>query len=130
MSETLFTVALPSLIHRVGGDKAKDLKAIALQYQCQVKRVRRSRNWTLKGKLIDIDSVQSELAKLDASGFRFVIDKVAPVLEANRDLLVPLETKLARLIAENDGITLHQLMEETGCTIAQARQARLGSDNF
>ena len=54
-------IALPSIIHRIGGETAKQAKAIALQNECEFKRVRRSRNWSVTGKAIKVQTYALQL---------------------------------------------------------------------
>lgn len=135
------TISLPSLIHRIGREEVNQAKAIALQYHCELKRVRRSRNWGITGEAINIQSfaaylranetggspLQKEQAKR-AAGFGYLIKKIATALLDHADKLEPLEAKLARLITENPNITLAELVHITDCTLAQARTARSQDD--
>ena len=124
------TISLPSLIHRIGREEVKQAKEIALQYDCELKRVRRSRNWQLSGGAISIQSCTTQL-KTDHSGqFRFLIQKIETALLDHADKLEPLEAKLARLIAANTNITLTELMHITDCTLAEARTARFQTDTW
>ncbi|MEF1339629.1 ribosome recycling factor family protein, partial [Vibrio rotiferianus] len=54
MKDTTITIPLPSLIHRIGGDNAKRAKAIAVEKKCELKRIRRSRNWQITGEALDL----------------------------------------------------------------------------
>ncbi|WP_076410463.1 ribosome recycling factor family protein [Shewanella sp. UCD-KL12] len=135
------TISLPSLIHRIGREEVNQAKAIALQYQCELKRVRRSRNWGLTGEAINIQSFAASLRTKDAAGselktervknitgFSYLIKKIATALLGHADKLEPLEVKLVRLIAETPNITLAELVHITDCTLAQARTARSQDD--
>ena len=122
------TIRLPSLIHRIGSDKAKQAKAIAVQYDCELKRVRRSRNWALVGKAL---SIQEFVAGLQAQGdeeLRYLVSKVSTALLEHADKLEPLDAKLNRLIIQNPGVTLAELMQLTECTLVEARLARFNAD--
>lgn len=55
------TISLPSLIHRIGRDAVKQAQGIAKQYDCELKRVRRSRNWCIVGGAIQIQSCTAHL---------------------------------------------------------------------
>lgn len=122
------SLPLPSLIHRIGREAAKNAQAIALQSNCELKRVRRSRNWEVIGEAIKIQSFSTELKKQGDGRFNFLIKKIDTGLLSHSDKLEPLEAKLARLIAANSNITLAELMHITDCTLAEARTARLNSD--
>ncbi len=112
MKETKITISLPSLIHRIGGDHAKRAKTLAAEKQCDLKRIRRSRNWQIS----------------EAEVMRFAINKIEQALLAHQDKLEPLDVKLIRLVRQNPNITLAELMAETNCTLVQARTARFDAE--
>ena len=122
------TIQLPSLIHRIGGEKAKQAREIALLYQCDVKRVRRSRNWAITGEAISIQSFIERLKTDNDSGFGYLIQKIATALLGHADKLEPLDIKLRRLIRENPNLTLGELIQLTQCTLAEVRVARFHVD--
>ncbi|MBB1321531.1 ribosome recycling factor family protein [Shewanella sp. SR43-8] len=122
------TIQLPSLIRRIGGEKAKQAREIALQYQCDVKRVRRSRNWAITGEAISIQSFIERLKTDNDAGFGYLIQKIATALLGHADKLEPLDIKLRRLIRENPNLTLGELIQLTQCTLAEARVARFDVD--
>ncbi|WP_165313906.1 ribosome recycling factor family protein [Vibrio ziniensis] len=117
------TIHFPSLVRRIGGEKAKELKAIALEHQCELKRIRRSRNWKISGFVEQLCSFNQQIkGDQTVADYPFVAQKIAdailPLLQAS------LPDRLAELIANNQNITLAELMEKTGCTVTQARLAR------
>jgi hypothetical protein len=118
------TIRLPSLIHRIGGDKAKQAKAIAVQCHCELKRVRRSRNWGISGEAIKIQSFTERLKMENADEFGYLIQKIDTALLDHADKLAPLDAKLARLLHDKPNITLGELIQLTQCTVAEARVAR------
>ena len=123
------SISLPSLIHRIGREAVKQAQAIVLQHDCELKRVRRSRNWCIGGQAIAIQHCVANLkAKGKADEFRFLIQKLETALLQHTDKLEPLEVKLIRLINENPSITLGELIQLTQCTIAEARLARFEAD--
>ncbi len=122
------TIPLPSLIHRIGGEHAKRAKMIAMDKGCELKRVRRSRNWQVSGEALDLKTFLDHLKAEESEALCFVINKMEVGLVAHQDKLEPLEAKLIRLVVENPNITLAELMAETNCTIAQARTARFDAD--
>lgn len=121
-------VRLPSLIHRIGSDKTKQAKAIAVQYDCELKRVRRSRNWALIGNAIHVQAFVAGLQTQGDEGFRYLMTKVSVALLEHGDKLEPLEAKLHRLITQNLGVTLAELMQLTQCSLVEARVARFNAD--
>lgn len=122
------SISVPSLIHRIGGDKVKHAKVIAGEFHCELKRVRRSRNWVLIGQPFHIVDYCAQLKVVSEVDFRHLIKKIDTSLLKHADKLEPLEEKLARLITENPNITLSELVHMTDCTIAEARAARFDSD--
>ncbi|MGR5237188.1 ribosome recycling factor family protein [Vibrio alfacsensis] len=128
MKDTSITIPLPSLIHRVGGDQAKRAKAIAVEKKCEMKRIRRSRNWQIAGEALDLKAFLDHIKAEEPEPMRFVINKMEVGLAKHSDKLEPLEAKLIRLVLENPNITLAELMSETNCTISQARIARFEAE--
>lgn len=123
------SIPLPSLIHRIGRETVKRAQAIALQHSCELKRIRRSRNWSITGQAIAIQSCCSELkAQSDTAEFAFMIKKLESALLQHADKLEPLSAKLVRLINQNPAITLGELMQQTQCTLSEARLARFEVD--
>ncbi|MDV6252302.1 ribosome recycling factor family protein [Vibrio sp. EA2] len=128
MDSNQLTISLPSLIHRIGGDQAKRAKMIAMEKKCELKRVRRSRNWVVTGEALDLNCFLEQIKSEEPEALRFVIKKMEVGLAAHQDKLEPLEAKLIRLVVDNPNVTLAELMAETNCTIAQARTARFDAE--
>ncbi|CAM2774084.1 ribosome recycling factor family protein [Vibrio mytili] len=128
MSLNTLTIPLPSLIHRIGGEHAKRAKVIAVEKGCELKRIRRSRNWQISGEALNLKRVLDHLSVEESEAFGFMISKLEVGLSAHQDKLEPLEEKLVRLVLQNSNITLAELMAETNCTIAQARSARFEAE--
>lgn len=128
------SISLPSLIHRIGREAVKQAQAIAAQYDCELKRVRRSRNWCIVGAAIKIQSctarLQAEQLLMADGAFRYLIQKLESALLQHADKLEPLDAKLIRLITDNPAITLGELMQQTQCTITEARLARFQADSW
>lgn len=127
------TILLPSLIHRIGREAVKQAQAIATQYDCELKRVRRSRNWCIVGAAIKIQSctahLQAEQRLMADGAFRYLIQKLESALLQYADKLELLDAKLIRLITDNPAITLGELMQLTQCTVTEARLARFQADS-
>ncbi|UCX05866.1 MULTISPECIES: ribosome recycling factor family protein [Shewanella] len=124
------TISLPSLIHRIEGNNVKHAKAIALQSGCELKRVRRSRNWLIIGSAIQVQSFSMRLKTEQAEAFGYLIQKIDTGLLGHADKLESLENKLKRLIIQSPNITLSELMQITDCTVAEARVARFNADLY
>ncbi len=133
-------IALASLIHRIGGETAKQAKAIALQHECELKRVRRSRNWIVTGDAIKLQTYAAQLKaeqmisqKLNKQGvgeFHYLIKKIETALLGHADKLETLEVKLLRLVTQFPSITLSELVSLTHCTEVEARVARFEADSW
>ncbi|PMG40960.1 ribosome recycling factor family protein [Shewanella sp. 10N.286.52.B9] len=124
------TIALPSLFHRIGGSAAKQAKDMAKQYGCELKRVRRSRNWQLVGDAVNIQSFAAQLHGQANTEFAHLIKKINIALLEHSDKLEPLAVKLVRLLTERPSTTLAELIQSTGCTEAEARVARFDADSW
>ncbi|ABV88572.1 ribosome recycling factor family protein [Shewanella pealeana] len=128
------TISLPSLIHRIGREAVKQAQTLAQQFNCELKRVRRSRNWGVTGEAISIQSFcqQLKIVQIGSGGseFTYLIRKIDAALLSHADKLEPLEAKLVRLIREDPNITLAELMHMTECTQAEARAARFDADTW
>ncbi|MFT5709266.1 MAG: hypothetical protein ACI9ES_003574 [Oceanospirillaceae bacterium] len=133
-------IALPSLIHRIRGETAKQAKAIALQYECELKRTRRSRNWRITGDAKKVQTYGEQLKahqmisqKLNKQGdgeFHYLIKKIETALLEHADKLETVEAKLIRLITQIPSITLSELILLTHCTEAEARVARFEAEGW
>ncbi|MCG9739652.1 ribosome recycling factor family protein [Shewanella insulae] len=128
MNEAI-VIALPSLIHRIGREKVTQAQTLADDFGCSLKRVRRSRNWQLAGGAVDVQSFTQALKQCQPVMAPYLITKLEAGLLPHADKLEPLEVKLVRMIRETPGITLGELMEQTQCTIIEARQARFEADS-
>ncbi len=124
------TISLPALIHRIGRDLANQAKDLALLNSCELKRVRRSRNWAVTGEAVNIQSFKEQLKSQTSNEWIYLIKKLETALLSHADKLEPLPVKLARLITENANITLAELMHLTDCTISEARTARFKADTW
>ncbi|MEZ9237439.1 ribosome recycling factor family protein [Shewanella sp. 10N.286.52.A9] len=130
MHKDAITISLPSLIHRIGRESVNQAKVIAVEHHCELKRVRRSRNWTLVGEAIKVQSFNSQLNSVSQESFAYLNKKVSAALIVHADKLEPLEAKLIRLITETPSITLAELIQQTQCTEVQARTARFEADTW
>ena len=130
MHKDAITISLPSLIHRIGRESVNQAKVIAVEHHCELKRVRRSRNWTLVGEAIKVQSFNSQLNSVSQESFAYLSKKISAALIVHADKLEPLEAKLIRLITETPSITLAELIQQTQCTEVQARTARFETDTW
>lgn len=107
-SRFLITIRLNSFVHRVD-DKAAVLSCAA-DTGCTLKRIRRSRNWTLTGEATQL--TQFALSA-NVGWISVAIDK------ALADYKSPIQEVLER----EPEITVSDLMYQSGCTLAEARAA-------
>ncbi len=128
MNSTKIVILLPSLIHRIGGEHAKRAKLLAAERGCELKRIRRSRNWQVSGEALDLQIFLQHIKANESETLGFVINKMEGALAVHQDKLEPLEVKLVRLVRQNPNVTLAELMAETNCNIAQARAARFEAE--
>lgn len=107
----MIVIRLNSFVHRVP-DKAL-LITQAAKCGCQLKRIRRSRNWQLSGE-------EAQLKVLIA----LLIDEAHQWIVKEIDKALPKpEICLASLIEKTPSVTVNQLVAQTGCTMSDARQA-------
>ncbi|MGF1683236.1 ribosome recycling factor family protein [Photobacterium minamisatsumaniensis] len=130
MIENTLTIALPSLIHRIGGESVKKAKDIALECGCELKRVRRSRNWQVVGDAVTLAKLTEQLKAADAEAMYYLNRKIDEKLSIYHCKLEPLEEQLKTLVVQNPNITLAELMQQTNCSITEARVARFEADAF
>lgn len=130
MTESKIIAHLPALIHRIGGENVKKAKLVALDCGCEMKRIRRSRHWQVAGDECALSNLSDRLRISDYEIMQFLIRKIDERLTTYNEKLEPLEDKLRRLVFETPNITLAELMQETNCSISQARFARFDADSF
>ncbi|WP_114741534.1 ribosome recycling factor family protein [Vibrio cholerae] len=127
-TDQAIAITLPSLIHRIGSDTVKRLKLQAQTFDCELKRIRRSRNWQLFGEAALMQNFVIQIKQTEYQEAEYLIRKLETVLKQHSDKLEPLETKLQRLISQKPSITLAELMAVTQCSLVQAREARFAQD--
>jgi len=124
------TIALPSLIRRIGGETVKQAKLIAESHQCALKRVRRSRHWQLEGKSESISSLLLFLRSEHPESMRYLIDKVSAYQAIHAKPKLSMHEQLLLLVGDNPRITLSEMMSVTHCSISQARTARFEAEEI
>ncbi|POC14853.1 ribosome recycling factor [Vibrio vulnificus] len=123
-------MALPSLIHRIGGEVTKHLKSVAADHGCELKRVRRSRHWQISGEALALQAFYDQVRRLEEDSASYLVKKMQLALASHSEKLEPLEDKLQRLVMENPAITLAELMSQTHCSLSQARSARFSAEGL
>ncbi|PSU45034.1 ribosome recycling factor [Photobacterium frigidiphilum] len=130
MTDKTITTLLPSLIHRIGSDNTKKSKLVALECGCEIKRIRRSRNWQITGNENSYKLLSERLKLSEPDAMQFLIRKIDDKLTTYNDKLERIEDKLKRLVLKSPNITLAELMQITNCSITEARFARFDADSF
>ncbi|EJU9787323.1 ribosome recycling factor family protein [Vibrio vulnificus] len=130
VNEQLVVIALPSLIHRIGGETTKHLKSVAADHGCELKRVRRSRHWQIAGEALALQAFYDQVRRLEENSASYLVKKMQLALTSHSEKLEPLEDKLQRLVMENPAITLAELMSQTHCSLSQARSARFSAEGL
>ncbi|WP_117234392.1 ribosome recycling factor family protein [Vibrio maerlii] len=132
MSSHVLSIPLPSLIHRVGKEGRIELQQLAVEHGCVVKRVRRSRNWQVNGELEQLKQLKATLVSQPNDDLDYALRKMEQGLEKATPAIkaISMEESLARLIEQNDAVTLAELMEATNCSMKQAREARFLADDL
>jgi tRNA(Phe) wybutosine-synthesizing methylase Tyw3 len=130
MTDKTITTHLPSLIHRIGSDNTKKAKIVALECGCEIKRIRRSRNWQITGDEHTCKKLSERLRLSEPDAMHFIIKKIDEKLATYNDKLERIEDKLKKLVVQNPNITLAELMLMTNCSITEARFARFEAESF
>ncbi|MCU8166862.1 ribosome recycling factor family protein [Vibrio vulnificus] len=130
VNEQLVVIALPSLVHRIGGELTKHLKSVAAEHGCELKRVRRSRHWQISGEALALQAFYDQVRRLEGDSASYLVKKMQLALASHSEKLEPLEDKLQRLVMENPAITLAELMSQTHCSLSQARSARFSAEGL
>ncbi|KGY12554.1 hypothetical protein NM22_10285 [Vibrio tubiashii] len=107
----MISVPLNSFVHRVP-DKSIVL-SLAIENGCQLKRIRRSRNWQLIG---EEQQLRAFMTRLDLDAHRWIVDAI------DKALPKPI-INLADLLTQTPNMTLNQLVAKSGCSLKEARQA-------
>lgn len=120
------SITLNNFLHRI--DCKTTIIELVTQYNCRLKRIRRSKNWSLIGKqsqLIDLskqlrqDNVECDNTLLDKTK----LDKQRWIADAIDKALPKPTFDLALIIQSNPDMTINRLIAETGCTLIEARHA-------
>lgn len=77
VNEQLVVIALPSLIHRIGGEMTKHLKSVAAEHGCELKRVRRSRHWQISGEALALQAFYDQVRRLEEDSASYLVKKNA-----------------------------------------------------
>ncbi len=123
MKDTTFSISLPSLIHRIGRDQVRHVQQQAKPLGCQLKRIRRSRNWQLIGQLEAMLELLIQLKQQPQQELSYLINKLTEAVE-QLDQRQPKQQRLSALIRQHPNITVANLAELANCSLSEARAAR------
>ncbi|EGR2837083.1 ribosome recycling factor [Vibrio cholerae] len=129
-TDQAIAITLPSLIHRIGSDTVKRLKLQAQTFDCELKRIRRSRNWQLLGEAASMQNFVIQIKQTEYQEAEYLIRRVEAGLRLPSDKIEPIEVQLQRLVQQNPSITLAELMAATHCSLMQSRAARFAEESF
>ncbi|EGR0578897.1 ribosome recycling factor [Vibrio cholerae] len=129
-TDQAIAITLPSLIHRIGSDTVKRLKLQAQTFDCELKRIRRSRNWQLLGEAASMQNFVFQIKQTEYQVAEYLIRRVEAGLRLPSDKIEPIEVQLQRLVQQNPSITLAELMAATHCSLMHARAARFAEESF
>lgn len=75
-TDQAIAITLPSLIHRIGSDTVKRLKLQAQTFDCELKRIRRSRNWQLLGEAASMQKFVIQIKQTEYQVAEYLIRRV------------------------------------------------------
>lgn len=116
VSVPMISIQLNSFVHRIANKE--QFISLAMASGLQLKRIRRSRHWSLSGPEELLTAFGLTLKEPD-QWVKTAIDKGLPAIE-------PEETSfddLVQMLSAQPNMTLTQLMEASGCSMVEARLA-------
>jgi len=120
------SITLNNFLHRI--DCKTTIIELVTQHDCRLKRIRRSKNWSLTGKQSQLIELSKKLRQNNFDCENTLLDKTRLnkkiwIAEAI-DKTQPKPTfDLTLLIQSNPNMTINRLIAETGCTLIEARHA-------
>ncbi|TQQ48570.1 ribosome recycling factor [Vibrio cholerae] len=130
ITDQAIAITLPSLIHRLGSDTVKRLRLQAQAFDCELRRIRRSRNGQLLGEAASMQKFVIQIKQTEYQVSKYLIRRVEAGLRPPSDKIESIEVQLQRLVQQNPSITLAELMAAIHCSLMQARAARFAEDSF
>lgn len=101
-------IQLNSFVHRV--DNKADIMQAAVQCGCELKRIRRSRHWQIAGEIAQLQ----RFAQLVATPW--ISTKIDQACEKYRPAIV-------EILERNPDISVGELVQQSGCSVPDARAA-------
>jgi len=108
---TTLSIQLNNFLHRI--DCKATIIALVNQYNCSLKRIRRSKNWLLAGQQSQLIEIREQLQQ----------PKMAWIAEAITKGLPKPSFDLVAIALSEPGMTINRLIKEKGCTLIEARIA-------
>jgi hypothetical protein len=108
---TTLSIKLNNFLHRI--DCKATIIELVTQHNCSLKRIRRSKNWSLTGKQSQLVEVSEQLQQ----------GKTMWITEAIQKGLPKPSFDLVAITLSNPDMTINRLIAETGCTLIEARIA-------
>ena len=105
------SITLNNFLHRI--DCKTTIIELATQQGCSLKRIRRSKNWSLTGNQSQLVAVSDALHQ----------KRVKWIVEAINKTLPKPTFDLTAIVQSNPDMTINRLIAETGCTLIEARAA-------
>ena len=107
----ILSIQLNNFLHRI--DCKTTIIELAAQQGCSLKRIRRSKNWSLTGNQTQLVAVSEQLRQ----------SKTVWIAEAINKALPKPTFDLTAIVQANPDMTINRLIAETGCTLIEARAA-------
>jgi len=105
------SITLNNFLHRI--DCKTTIIELATQQGCSLKRIRRSKNWSLTGNQSQLVAVSEQLQQGKTLWISDAIHKALPKPTFD----------LTAIVQSNPDMTINRLIAETGCTLIEARAA-------
>ena len=107
----ILSIQLNNFLHRI--DCKATIIELAAQHGCSLKRIRRSKNWSLTGNQAQLVAVSEQLKQGRTLWIAEAINKALPKPTFD----------LTAIVQANPDMTINRLIAETGCTLIEARAA-------
>ncbi|MEJ6120854.1 ribosome recycling factor family protein [Vibrio sp. 2-Bac 85] len=114
----LLSIKLNNFVHRI--DSKSLIVEMAIQHRCTLRRIRRSKNWSLIGVEKDLIQISLYFRENNSRWIAEAIDKALPKPT----------TDLSLLLKSNPGMTVNELVAASGCSLVEARSAIDSAEQF
>ena len=111
----MLDIQLNSFVRRI--NQANELKALVTSSGARLSRKGRSRNWRLQGEWSQFECIIHKAQLHDEPTWQWIIE----ALKKHKPISSPQD--LVAIAKSNPSITLAQLIEQTDCTLVEARKA-------